>query len=625
MLRPSLSALTLLGLLASAAGCKNLTETRVITAFHRSLSEHDLETLREQVSEDFETKAIKGADTFEALDLIDFPEGKIKVVKVVETKTDDKKRPIEKKVTVEVGEAKQRVVVFLEKEADSNRWVVRDEYLRREDMEKNRALSTRLEVLIGVNRVVSALRSGQRDNLGSVATPEFSKSLAGLSEEHYQQLSAKLTGGLAPQARVLPNDRLGEETAAVRVARSDGELVLEFRRGGDRWLLDDISLETRKGQGDIASVRDMSGALGTAIWFLQCYQQQNHQQLAELCRPEFYQGSLKEADLSQVPLPSQPASMQDFEVDLKDRTAAIVIRQQQELVKINLERVGERTIHDAPRYLVEEVTIYELNRQQDKRLSALFHNRRALSGFAEAVTAQDLPALLSLTTHDFKDRVWQAVTPGHFAWLPGSGLFAGEVKVLQTWFKGPLTEVLVEHGDTPVTYQLRDEDGRLRVDDVLVPASDCPQSLKATLEAMIPVANFAMALEQHDMNRLRGVASRDFTKSVWMHLDSVPEFDPTPQRYLREPLQAISVQGTGTVVVLGSHHRGARVQLVRENGRYRVEDMTLIAGKLPDERIALKRTIRTQLAEGRYASADETAGVLADGDLESLSDMLDND
>ena len=145
MLRPSLSALTLLGLLASAAGCKNLTETRVITAFHRSLSEHDLETLREQVSEDFETKAIKGADTFEALDLIDFPEGKIKVVKVVETKTDDKKRPIEKKVTVEVGEAKQRVVVFLEKEADRNRWVVRDEYLRREDMEKNRALSTRLE------------------------------------------------------------------------------------------------------------------------------------------------------------------------------------------------------------------------------------------------------------------------------------------------------------------------------------------------------------------------------------------------------------------------------------------------------------------------------------------------
>ncbi|MFM7161262.1 MAG: hypothetical protein ACKO3P_12915, partial [Planctomycetaceae bacterium] len=309
MLRPSLSALTLLGLLASAAGCKNLTETRVITAFHRSLSEHNLETLREQVSDEFENKAVKGADTFEALELIDFPEGKIKVVKVVETKTDDKKRPIEKKVTVEVGEAKQRVVVFLEKESDRNRWVVRDEYLRREDMEKNRALSTRLEVLIGVNRVVSALRSGQRDNLGSVATPEFSQSLAGLSEEHYQQLSAKLTSGLAPQARVLPNDRLGEETAAVRVARSDGELVLEFRRGGDRWLLDDISLETRKGQGDIASVRDMSGALGTAIWFLQCYQQQNHQQLAEVCRPEFYQGSLKEADLSQVPLPSQPASM----------------------------------------------------------------------------------------------------------------------------------------------------------------------------------------------------------------------------------------------------------------------------------------------------------------------------
>jgi len=622
MLRPSLSALTVLGLLAGASGCKHMTETKVITAFHRSLSEHDLDRLRDHVTDEFEDKAVKGADTFEALDLIDFPEGKIKVVKVVDTETDDKKRPLEKKVTVEVGETKQRVVVFLKKDEERNRWVVRDEYLRREDMEKNRALSTRLEVLIGVNSVVSGLRTGVRDNLGGVATPEFSQSLAGLSEDHYRQLATKLTGGLAPQARVLPNDRIGEETAAVRVARSDGELVLEFRRGSGRWLLDDISLETRKGQGDIASVRDMSGALGTAIWFLQCYQQQNHQQLAELCRPEFFQGSLKEADLSQVPLPSEPANMQDFEIDLKDRTAAIVIRHGQELVKINLERIGERTIHEAPRYVVEEVTIYELNRQQDKRLSALFHNRRALAGFAQAITEQDLTALLTLTTHDFKDRVWQAVTPGHFTWLPGHSLFAGEVKVLQTWFKGPLTEVLVEHGDTPVTYQLRDEDGRLRVDDVLVPASDCPQSWKSTLEAMIPVANFALALEQQDMNRLRGVASRDFTKSVWMHLDSVPDFDPTPQRYLREPLQAISIQGTGTVVVLGSHHRGARVQLVRENGRYRVEDMTLIAGKLPDERIALKRTIKTQLAEGRYTSAEETSGVLANGDFESLSEML---
>jgi hypothetical protein len=45
--------------------------------------------------------------------------------------------------------------------------------------------------------------------------------------------------------------------------------------------------------------------------------------------------------------------------------------------------------------------------------------------------------------------------------------------------------------------------------------------------------------------------------------------------------------------------------------------MTLVAGALPDERIALKRTIRTQLAEGRYTTTDEVE-MLAGGEREDL-------
>jgi hypothetical protein len=617
MPRPSLTFAAGLGLLAGSVGCSHMTETRVITAFHQSLEKHDLAALRGQVSTDFENRAVRGADTFDALDLIDFPEGKIKVVKSVDTEKDDRKRPIEKKVTVQVGDEKKEVIVLLKRVGDTKRWVVDDEFLRREDIEKNKTLSARLEVLVAVNRTINAWRTADRNDIGTVATPEFSQALVSLNPEHFLQLSEKLTTGIAPQARVLPNEKIGEETAVVHVPRSDGELVLRYRRVDSRWQLDDISLETRKGTGEIASVRDMTSALGTAVGFLQCYREQNKARLAELCESQFFRGSLKDSDLSQVPLPEGPASMQDFEVDLKDNTAAILVRKGDEAIKINLDRMAEKTLHDKPTYLVNEVTIYELKSNQDKRLSALYNSRSALESFATALAKQDLPGLLNHSTHDFKDRVWQATTDQHFAWMPLEDFQNAKPKVLQTLFKGPLTEILVEHGSTPVTYQLRDEEGQIRVDDVMLPAADYPQSLKATLEAVIPVANFALALESGDIKRVRTAVAEDFTRSVWRYLDEVPQFDPAPESYLKNSLSAISVRGNGAVVVLGNGRRGAQVTLRRENGRYKVEDMTLVAGALPDERIALKRTIRTQLAEGRYTTTGEVE-MLAGGEREDL-------
>jgi hypothetical protein len=114
--------------------------------------------------------------------------------------------------------------------------------------------------------------------------------------------------------------------------------------------------------------------------------------------------------------------------------------------------------------------------------------------------------------------------------------------------------------------------------------------------------------------------AEDFTRSVWRYLDEVPQFDPAPETYLKNSLSAISVRGNGAVVVLGNGRRGAQVTLRRENGRYKVEDMTLVAGALPDERIALKRTIRTQLAEGRYTTTGEVE-MLAGSETEDLIDL----
>lgn len=618
MLRLSLSFATGLGLLVSLTGCSHLTETRVITAFHKSLEDHDLDRLRAETSDSFESRAIKGADTFEALDLIEFPEGKIKVVKVVDTKKSDKDKPIEKKVTIEVGTEKTRVVVYLKKDGDKGRWVVDDEFLRREDIEKNRSLATRLELLVNVNRALQAWKAGEREGMGAVSTPEFSQALANLPANHFPQLAEKLTSSIAPQPRVMLDGTIGEETAKARIPRSDGELTLSFRRVDGRWLLDDAMLETRKGNADITSVRDMTAALGSALWFLECYRNQNKEKLAEICTSQFYRGSLESGDLTQVPLPEGPSSIGDLDVTLRDTAAAIILNRGDDMVRISMQRTAERTIHDTPTYLVDEVTIYELHSRQDKRLSSLYNSRKALEQFSKSLANRDMPGLLTSSTHDFKDRVWQAASAEHFAWLPLDELSADEPKILQTMFKGPLTEILVEVGDNPMTYVLRDEDGKMRVDDILVPATNAPQSMKSTLETLIPVANFAMALRAGDMTRLRGAATADFTKSVWMHLDAVPQFDPAPEDYLQDKVSAVSIQGDNALVVLGSDRRGAQVRLSRERGRFRVEDMTLVAGVTADDRIALKRTIRTQLAEGRYTIAEPTEVIAVDetSDLE---------
>ena len=170
-------------------------------------------------------------------------------------------------------------------------------------------------------------------------------------------------------------------------------------------------------------------------------------------------------------------------------------------------------------------------------------------------------------------------------------------RILQTRFRGSLTEVLVEQGEVPLTYMLREEGGRLHVDDVLSPAVAWPESLKTTAELLLPVLRFTAALRAGDMETLRGFASSDFSRSVWNHVRT-PAFEPDPQSFLGMALSGINLGGDDRAeVVLGDPQRGAIVSLVREEGDFRVDDATLITGPEARQKVALKRTIRARLAE----------------------------
>jgi hypothetical protein len=206
------------------------------------------------------------------------------------------------------------------------------------------------------------------------------------------------------------------------------------------------------------------------------------------------QRDLRAVDLALVRLPETGPGLDDFDIKLDNARATFVVRSGNEELTISLKQQEIDRLHAIPRYLVDDVTIYDLNSAQDKRLSSLFTAHATMESFSAALAQRDVEALKKNSTHDFNQRVWARLTAAHFDGLPMVRLAAVKPTILQTRFKGALTEILMEQGETPMTYVLRDEGGRMLVDDVLTPAIDWPESMKASVEVLISILNFRSAL-----------------------------------------------------------------------------------------------------------------------------------
>jgi hypothetical protein len=219
--------------------------------------------------------------------------------------------------------------------------------------------------------------------------------------------------------------------------------------------------------------------------------------------------------------------------------------------------------------------------------------------FGSALADGDVTALKSCSTHDFNQRVWEKEgIARHVSELPVGRSRTAKPQIVQTRFQGALTEILVEQGETPLTYVMREEAGRMLVDDVLIPSPGWPESLKVTAELLLPVLNFAAGLRESRIDVVRGTSTADFTKFAWSHIDRTPDFEPMPDAFFRTPLTSVSLAADRADVTFGNSRRGARFFLVKERGQFRVDDVMLVTGPGTDQQIPLKRTIRTQLAQG---------------------------
>ena len=583
---------TMAAMSAMSAGCAHFVETRAINMFAEALEAEDLEALKVRTSDDFDHKALRISEAMDVLRILRLPAGKSTVLSVEDISS------TEKEVIAEVGEAKRKLKYRLKQDPDSKKWVVDDIYMkqRKQGVTLAKSVSEQMHLLLSVQEFVATWDHGSREDVLAKASSEFAEVLSQLPPVALARLTQRVVAG-TQDGSFNPRAEMDENLAHVRLRSRLGEVVASFALTDKRWLLTDVAVESGTEKDQIRSVRELAGVTTTAINFLDGFEKADKSQLAGLCTSAFYQDCLEPADLSAVSLGGADVSPDSYRTMINGQFADFVLDKPDERVTISLVRNGDAEETRSEPYRVNEVTIYELDGTQEKRLSALFTAQAVFRIFSEALVTRDLKILRLTSTPDFNHRVWERMNVESLQELPMREIENVPPTVLSTVFQGALTEITVSQGSRALTYVLMDHDGQLMVDDVFMPVYRRPSSLKTTLELMIPIRDFNAALRANDVRGLQACSSRDFNRLVWYQMRSFPEIDWPLVENLNTVLTGAELGENEARVVLGDDRWGAVVRLTKESDIYAVDDVTAIAGPLPDQRIDLKRSLRLQLAK----------------------------
>ena len=597
-----------LSALWSLAGCAHLVETRTIERFSKALESGDLEQLKIATSDGFEERALRKDAALEDLKVLRLPTGEIEIADV------DEVSPAVKRVTVFVGESKQRLKYQLKLDPKTKKWVVDDIYLKQkhDGVTATKSVSEQMDLLLSVREFLEAWRNGSREDVLSTTTPEFAKLLRPLSPEYLSRLTRQVVGRQKTGSRLHTRAQLDENMAYVRLPIGTGEMLLTINRSNGSWLVDEVAISSRDEKDAIPSTRQLAQITSVATAFLAAYNSADKQQLEPLCTPKFFTGSLAPANLAQVSLPSgdlppestqvhvawQGFSASDAEEtrQLRGKHSNFIVEGPNEVLKLSIVRHDAEVADAVPNYLIEDVTLYELDSQQEKRLSALFTAHALVQIFAEALASRDLETLQHKASPDFYRRVWKSTDAGMLHEMPLTEIEDAPPKVQSTVFSGPITEVTVTQGSRALTYVLLDQQGSLVVDDVLMPTLGRPSSLKTTLELMVPILDFAAGVRLGQLENLQRNSSRDFNRLVWYQTPTVPPMNGDVASHLHAPLVSIEQTDDHATIVLGDDKRGAHVTLVREAGQHVIDEMWLISGSMPRDRVELKRALRMHIA-----------------------------
>jgi hypothetical protein len=591
MLRTAIRFVLPLPFVVCALGCAHFIETQAINRFTEALDSDDLLALKSSASNSFEHKALRLTESLDDFKILNLPEGKTTVVNVEESSDD------EKRVTVTVGESERRLLYRLTRDSESDKWVVDDIFVKqkKKGLTAAKSVTQQMDLLLSVREFLSAWTQGGSESVLAVTAPDFAQVLKGLHPVYLEWLTRQVVKESPHDSKGRPDAQMDEDVAVVRLPQTGGRIVLSYRLFDGDWKVTDVALESRDDQEHIPSTKKLASIVGTAATFLDAYATGDMPALKSVSSGSFFEASVSHGDLSSVSLPRTDQAADRFSVTMRDRRADFVIEGEAEYTKISLAAVADPNTESPHKYSVAEVTIYELETGQEKRLSALFTANAMMRIFSDSLVKRDLVMLEKTSSADFNRRVWKLVDNTLMQVLPLAEIEPVTPKVLSIVFEGAVTEITVMQGNRALTYVLRDNAGRVRVDDVLMPVVNRPSSLKATLELMLPVYQFANGIATSQLGLLGRNSSNELNRRVWTQVDTVPNPTRRLLTYLQAPLTSITQADDTTLVMLGDNRWGAEVRLTTEHARHVVEDILMIDGPEPKQREHFKQVMRAWL------------------------------
>jgi hypothetical protein len=576
------------------SGCTNLMTARAIQTFADGVATGNLDLVKASSSDHFDVKALRQAEALDDLKILNLPKGKVSVASIEDVS------PNEKKVTVEVGETKKRVLYKLTRKPGSREWLVDDIYLKQrkpgDDTTITKSVTETMDLLLTVREFLDSWETGGRDDVLAVTTPELHELLGDLSPVHLQQLTAQVVskeqrGSHQPEARIEKN------RAVVMLPRTSGRLLIELSLSEAGWQVNDVAIDARDKSSQVRSTRRMAYILRAANQFLTAYEQQDLGGLEAAATKSFYRNTLAVADLSSVTIPTIRLLAAPYTVRVHERQADLIIESPAGTFMLTMEEIDPGTYAEkVGSYRVSEVTIYDGDESQVKRISALFTAQSILEIFSQALASRDVARIKQASTSDFNMTVWDHVDSELLNSLPIEEIEPAPPRVVATVFQGAVTEITVTQGSRALTYVLRDSNGRMVVDDVLLPVVDRPNSLKQNLRALIPVYGMARAFFQQDVAAARIHSNRHINTQVWEPLGRIPDLGVDAVQHLTLPVTALSMTEDRADMTCG--HGGQRTQLtlIRLDHRFVISEATFITGPDPTHQVQLSRAGRLNLA-----------------------------